>query len=258
MADNNVIIMAYPVSCWHLIVVVDQDRGGSGSWLWTMMASNRDGGCWSWTMITTRLLHIQYFSSDIRPLLTIIHQLIYLPLFYKLFILTNAVNTLIFLMFSVTRGIYCTSVCPGRRIPHMWLSLRFLPSFYPVKRFFCSFYFLLLRVKGRGCHTLLKPYETNCDLWIWAIQIKFDWFIDWSLWAPSSPGHRLSPIHASALKLRRSLGSDVYPTQIPTPYPDVHLPKNVTQHWRNQKTLNTSIDTQKLAHNHDCSAPPTG
>ena len=33
--------------------------------------------------------------------------------------------------------------------------------------------------KGRGCHTLLKPYETNCDLWIWAIQIKFNWLIDW-------------------------------------------------------------------------------
>ena len=30
---------------------------------------------------------------------------------------------------------------------------------------------------GRGCHTLLKPYETDCDLWIWAIQIKFDWLI---------------------------------------------------------------------------------
>ena len=41
-----------------------------------------------------------------------------------------------------------------------------------------SFSLLLLRVKGRGCHTLLKPYETNCGLWIWAIQIKFD-LIDW-------------------------------------------------------------------------------
>ena len=26
----------------------------------------------------------------------------------------------------------------------------------------------------------VKPYETNCGLWIWAIQIKFDWLIeDW-------------------------------------------------------------------------------
>ena len=25
---------------------------------------------------------------------------------------------------------------------------------------------------------LVKPYETNCGLWIWAIQIKFDWLID--------------------------------------------------------------------------------
>ena len=77
-------------------------------------------------------------------------------------------------MFSFTLDIYCTSVRPGRGIPHMWLSLRFLLSFYLLKGFFSSFSLLLLRVKGRGCHTLLKPYETNCGLWIWAIQIKFD------------------------------------------------------------------------------------
>ena len=83
-------------------------------------------------------------------------------------------------MFSFTLDIYCTSVRPGRGIPHMWLSLRFLLSFYLLKGFFSSFSLLLLRVKGRGwCHTLLKPYETNCGLWIWAIQIKFDWLIDW-------------------------------------------------------------------------------
>ena len=82
-------------------------------------------------------------------------------------------------MFPFTLDIYCTSVRPGREIPHMWLSLRFLLSFYLLKGFFSSFSLLLLRVKGRGCHTLLKPYETNCGLWIWAIQIKFDWLIDW-------------------------------------------------------------------------------
>ena len=81
-------------------------------------------------------------------------------------------------MFSFTLDIYCTSVHPGRGIPHMWLSLRFLLSFYLLKGFFSSFSLLLLRVKDRGCHTLLKPYETNCDLWIWAIQIQFDWLID--------------------------------------------------------------------------------
>ena len=78
---------------------------------------------------------IHYFYSDILPLLKIIHQLMYLPLCYKLFILINAVNTLILLMFSITRGIYCTSIRPGRGIPHMWLSLG-----------------------------LLKPCERNCDL----------------------------------------------------------------------------------------------
>ena len=88
-------------------------------------------------------------------------------------------------MFSFTLDIYCTSVRPGRGIPHMWLSLRFLLSFYLLKGFFSSFSLLLLRVKGRGCHTLLKPYETNCGLWIWAIQIKFDWLIDWLILSPS-------------------------------------------------------------------------
>ena len=43
-------------------------------------------------------------------------------------------------------------------------------------------YFLF---KGRGCHTLLKPYETDCGLWIWAIQIKFDWLIDCLTWDTS-------------------------------------------------------------------------
>ena len=28
---------------------------------------------------------------------------------------------------------------------------------------------------------LVKPYETNCDLCIWATHMKFDWLIDW-LW----------------------------------------------------------------------------
>ena len=65
---------------------------------------------------------------------------------------------------AVTLDIYCTSVHPGRGIPHMCLSLRFLLSFYLLKGFFSSFSLLLLRVKGRGCHTLLKPYETNCGL----------------------------------------------------------------------------------------------
>ena len=96
-----------PVSFWHLIVVVDHDRGG---------------GSWSSTMITTRLLDIQHLSSDTRPLLTIIQQLIYFPSCYKLFILITVVNTCILLMFSITRGIYCTYVLPGRGIPHMWLS----------------------------------------------------------------------------------------------------------------------------------------
>ena len=158
--------MTGPLSCWHLAVAVVHDRGGSWWWIlmaaldndWTIVAS--DGGSWSWWQLT-----IDWLQQD---------SLIYsIPQFI-------AAKTLILIMFSFTLDIYCTFVHPGRGIPHMWLSLRFLLSFYPVKRFFfSSFSLLLLRVKGRGCHTLLKPYETNCDLWIWAIQIKFDWLIDW-------------------------------------------------------------------------------
>ena len=101
-------------------------------------------------------------------------------------------------MFPFTLDIYCTSVRPGRGIPHMWLSLRFLLSFYLLKGFFSSFSLLLLRVKGRGCHTLLKPYETNCGLWIWAIQIKFDWLIDWSIWLMSQTPQK-PQVHSASL-----------------------------------------------------------
>ena len=134
-----------------------------------------------WIMIVVAADHrlwLQQDSSDTRPLLTIIRQFIDLQLFFKMFTPINAAKTLILIMFSFTLDIYCTSVRPGRGIPHMWLSLRFLLSFYLLKGFFSSFSLLWLRVKGRGCHTLLKPYETNCDLWIWAIQIQFDWLID--------------------------------------------------------------------------------
>ena len=91
--------------------------------------------------------------------------------------------------------LHCKKLNFDNVLIYTWHLLHFCPSwerdpshvalsevstfFLPVKRFFSSFSLLLLRVKGRGCHTLLKPYETNCGLWIWAIQIKFDWLIDW-------------------------------------------------------------------------------
>ena len=63
--------------------------------------------------------------------------------------------------------------CPSWERDPSHVALSEVSTFFlPVKRFFSSFSFLLLRVKGRGCHTL-------CDLWIWAVQIKFDWLIDW-------------------------------------------------------------------------------
>ena len=105
-------------------------------------------------------------------------------------------------MFPFTLDIYCTSVRPGRGIPHMWLSLRFLLSFYLLKGFFSSFSLLLLRVKGRGCQTLLKPYETNCGLWIWAIQIKFDWLM---CDKPTSCNRSQSPNHQKSVFTRQTI-----------------------------------------------------
>ena len=81
-------------------------------------------------------------------------------------------------MFSFTLHIYCTSVRPGRGIPHMWLSLRFLLSFYLLKGFFSSFSLLLLRVKGMS-HLVKALWD---ELWfvnmgytnkIWLIILTF-------------------------------------------------------------------------------------
>ena len=49
----------------------------------------------------------------------------------------NVTCKLWFVALFCTRDIYCTSVCPGRGIPTLWLFLRFLLLFfYPVKRVF--------------------------------------------------------------------------------------------------------------------------
>ena len=70
--------------------------------------------------------------------------------------------------------IYITKHVFGHDSIMSFCSLFYFPL---LKVCFGSYSLLLLRVKGRGCHTLFKPYETNCDLWIWAIQIQFDWFL---------------------------------------------------------------------------------
>ena len=65
-------------------------------------------------------------------------------------------------------------------------------GFYVIFTLFKVFLVIFLTlVEGRWYHTLLKPCETNCDLWIWAIQIKFDWLIDWRL--HTDFGHSFSP-----------------------------------------------------------------
>ena len=55
---------------------------------------------------------------------------------------------------------------------------------------------LVERVRGRS-----KPYETNCGLWIWAIQIKFDWLIDWLIdLTVSSSSSLISPLRLLWMK----------------------------------------------------------
>ena len=79
--------------------------------------------------------------------------------------------------------------------------------------FFCSSSLLLLRVKGRGCHTLLKPDEKNCNKWKGAIQIKFDWWPhgswgpQWLIVVESCQGAVLTPILYVKLKHPGSLSS---------------------------------------------------
>ena len=106
--------------------------------------------------------------SDTLPLLIIIHQFIYLPLCSKVFILIK------------TLSFWCS--------PLHVASIALLsvlgegPSHVALWVFVSSFSLLLLKVKGRGCHTLLKPYETNCDSWIGFYTNKIwliDWLIDW-------------------------------------------------------------------------------
>ena len=144
---------------------------------------------------------------------------------------------LILIMFSFTLDIYCTSVRPGRGIPNMWLSLRFLLSFYLLKVFFSSFSLLLLRVKGRGCHTLLKPYETNCGLWIWAIQIQFDWLIDWcnnnSLWklVTFSPVPGLESYNPTSLPIKLVKYTLVFPSSQPTRYFSLKVTRGHDHGW---------------------------
>ena len=56
-----------------------------------------------------------------------------------------------------TCDIYCMSVRPGRWIPPLWLSLRFLPVFFPCKRVFWVVVPYPERgSKDRGCHTLYR------------------------------------------------------------------------------------------------------
>ena len=63
------------------------------------------------------------------------------------------------LSFQCTHGIYCTSVRPGRGIPPLCLSLRFLP------------------VSPLTVGFLWKSFLVRCEGY-WAIQINIDWLID--------------------------------------------------------------------------------
>ena len=159
-----------PRSMWQLMVDPD---GGSGQWLWTIVASDLDGGSWSWWLLT-----LDYNNNKTAW---------YIVFLLRYSIITD--NNLSTHWPSVMLQSVYYNQC--RKYPYLsdvllytWHLLHFCPSwerdpshvalwgfyflFTLLKGFFCSFSFLLLRAKGRGCHTLLKPYETNCDLWIWA------------------------------------------------------------------------------------------
>ena len=106
---------------------------------------------------------------------------------------------------SMARTVCGGSLCGGS-------ANLFLTSLCSVKCFFLRLSLFILRVKGRGCHTLLKPYETNCGLWIWAIQIQFDWLIDLDFLSLSDrhdcgcPPERAHPSRASHIHQSRPSG----------------------------------------------------
>ena len=97
------------------------------------MASGLDGGSWSCWLLT---MDCDCSGTASMPLKT--------------------------LMMNVFYTWHLLHFCPSweRDPSHVALS-EVSTYFYPVKRVFSSFSSLLLRVKDRGCHTLLKPYEMN-------------------------------------------------------------------------------------------------
>ena len=58
------------------------------------------------------------------------------------------------------------------------------------------------RVKNRGCCTLLKSCEANCDLWVWAIQTKFDWLIEYAFLGDGVWGRKLDTCCFIVLSMR--------------------------------------------------------
>ena len=136
---------------------------GSGSWLWTIVASDLDGGSWSWWLLT-----IDYDYNRTA--------------WYAIFLLRYSTitdnNPSIHWPSVMLQTVYSNQFCKypylSDVLHYTWHLLYFCPSWERDPShvvFLGCFSLLLLRVKGRGCHTLLKPYETNCDFWIWAIQI---------------------------------------------------------------------------------------
>ena len=163
--------------------MVDPD-GGTGQWLWTIVASDLDGGSWSWWLLTIDYDYNKTASYTIFLLRysTIIdnNPSIHWPSIMLQNVYSNHLSDVLHYTWHLLH------FCPSWERDPSHVALSEVSTFFlPVKRVFSSFSLLLLRVKGRGCHTLLKPYETNCD--IWAIQIKFDWLIDWN-----SLTHRIS------------------------------------------------------------------
>ena len=147
LISNQYMLLTWRLPLESLCFIVCRSRISAAATSDIVMMGHDRGGGWSWTMITTRLLDIQYAYSHILPLLAInfhfnCHCCSHHP--SEMFLCTNIINinTLSIMLqtgsshqwckYGTTRCIYCTSVRPGRGIPHMWLSLRFLPSFLVV------------------------------------------------------------------------------------------------------------------------------
>ena len=88
-------------------------------------------------------------------------------------------------------------------------------------------------------------YETNCDLWIWAIQIKFDWI------GQNDPLHVPIPVPTHSLRATHPVRSEF--VNMKQPISDFIVVKYrfslvTAAQWSEQKLLVVLLYTQHLLH----------